>query len=158
MHYWLSPHAVTGKTSAELLFSRNIWTRLDLLHLTPGNRTDKGATDEVKTSQLKVGDLIWSRDYWKDVKWLPGKVTKKIWPRNYQAQIGIHTHQCHIDQLRGRQAKLETEEREVRPKDFILFSSSSTSSAEDTERTRYPHRNRRPPDRLTCWLAKRNIV
>ena len=49
MHYRLSPHAVTGKTRAEVLFSRNIQTRLDLLHPTPGDRTDKGATNEVKT-------------------------------------------------------------------------------------------------------------
>ena len=149
MHYRSSPHAVTGKTPAEVLFSRNIRTRLDLLHPTPDDRTDKGATDELKTRQLKVGDLVWSRNYRNNVKWLPGKITKKYGPRNYQVQIGDQTHKRHIDQLRGRQAKLETEEEEVRPDDFILFPASSTSSAEDTERARYPQRNRRPPNRLT---------
>ena len=73
MHYRSSPHVVTGKTPAEMLFGRYIPTKLDLLHPTPEDRTDKGTTDEVKTRQLKVGDLIWSRNYRKGVKWLPGK-------------------------------------------------------------------------------------
>ena len=34
MHYRSSPHAVTGKTPAEVLSSRNIRTRLDLLQVT----------------------------------------------------------------------------------------------------------------------------
>ena len=102
MHYHSSPHAVTGKTPAEVLFSRNIRTRLDILHPTPGDRTDKGATDEVKTRQLKVGDLLWSRNYLSNVKWLPGKITKKYGPRNYQLQIGDQIHKYHVDQLRGR--------------------------------------------------------
>ena len=132
-----------------MLFGRNIRTRLDLLHPTPEDRTDKGTTDEVKTRQLKVGDLVWSRNYRKGVKWLPGKITKKYGPRNYQVQIGDQTHKRHIDQLRGRQARLETEEGEVTIDDYILFPASSTSSAEDTERGRYPRRDRRPPNRLT---------
>ena len=37
----------------------------------------------------------------------------------------------------------------MRPDDFILFPASLTSSAEDTERARYPQGNRRPPNRLT---------
>ena len=53
----------------------------------------------------------------------------KYGPRNYQVQIGDQTHKHHVDQLRGRQTKLETEEGEVRPDDFTLFSASSTSSA-----------------------------
>ena len=149
MHYRSSPHAVTGKTPPEMLFGRNIRTRLDLLHPTPEDRTDKGTTDEVKTRQLKIGDLVWSRNYQKEVKWLPGKITKKCGPRNYQVQIGDQTHKRHIDQLRGRQARLETEEGEVTIDDYILFPASSTSSAEDTERARYPCRDRRPPNRLT---------
>ena len=91
MHYRLSPHAVTGKTPAKMLLGGNIRTRLDLLHPTPEDRTDKGTTDEVKTCQLKVGDLVWSRNYWKGVKWLPGKIKKKYGPRNYQVQIGNQT-------------------------------------------------------------------
>ena len=63
MHYRSSPHAVTGKTPGEMLFGRNIRTRLDLLHPTPEERTDKLITYEVKTCQLKVGDLVWSRNY-----------------------------------------------------------------------------------------------
>ena len=102
MHYRSSPHVVTGKTPAEVLFSRNIRTRLDLLHPTPGDRTDKGATDELIARQLKVGDLVWSRNYRNNVKWLPGKITKKYGPRNYQVRIGDQTHKRHIDQLRGR--------------------------------------------------------
>ena len=78
-----------------------------------------------------------------------GEITKKYGPRNYQVQIGDQTHKQHIDQLRSRQAKLETEEGEVTIHDYILFPSSSTSSAEDTERARYPHIDRRPPTRVT---------
>ena len=83
-----------------------------------------------------------------------GEIATKYGPRNYQVQIEDQTHKRHIDQLRGRQAKLETEEEEVTIEDFILFQSSSTSSAEDTERARYPCRDRRPPNRLTLLTSK----
>ena len=77
------------------------------------------------------------------------EITMKYGPRNYQVQIGDQTRKRHVDQLRGRQAKLETEEGEVTIDDFTLFLSSSTSLAEDTDRARYPRRDRRSPNRLT---------
>lgn len=78
-----------------------------ILHPISSDRTDKGAKDEVKVchDQFKVGDLIWSRNYQKDVKWLPGKITRQYGPKNYQVQTGDQTHKHNIDQLRGRPAK-----------------------------------------------------
>ena len=51
-----------------------------------------------------------------------GEITTKYGPRNYQVQIEDQTHKRHIDQLRGRQAKLETDEEEVTIDDFIIIS------------------------------------
>ena len=80
MHYRPSPHASTGKTPAELMFNRNIRTRLDLLHPLPEKMNDQADNSEVKTRQLKVGDLVWARSYHTEQKWIPGKIVKKYGP------------------------------------------------------------------------------
>lgn len=149
MHYRSSPHVSTGKTPAELMFNRNIRTRLDLLHPLPVNSTDGDVCDK-RTRQFKLGDLVWSRSYRNDEKWTPGKITKKYGPRNYQVMIGDQTHKRHIDQLRKRQTGPEGE---MRRNDFDWFPYPSTDTSpkndENTESVRYPQRNRRSPDRLT---------
>ena len=45
------------------------------------------------------------------------EISKTNGPRNYQVQTGDQTHKHHIGQLKGRQAKKETEEGKVRPDD-----------------------------------------
>ena len=72
-------------------------------------------------------------------------------------RIGEQTQKRHIDQLRKRQAGPETKEGEITLNDFDLFPSPSTTTPstttsttdESTVTSRYPQRNRRPPERLT---------
>ena len=70
------------------MFSRNIRTRLDLIHPVPDKINDQADISEMKTRQLKVGDLVWARSYHTEQKWIPGKITKKYGPRNYKVMIG----------------------------------------------------------------------
>lgn len=152
MRYRSSPHVSTGKIPAEMMFNRNIQTRLDLLHPLPDNIIDEADTSDMKTRQLKVDDLVWARSYHTDKKWIPGKITKKYGPRNYQVMIGEQSQKRHIDQLRKRQAGPETKEGEISLNDFDLFPFPSTSSSKTDESTvtsRYPQRTRRPPEKLT---------
>ena len=106
----------------------------------------------MKTRQLKVGDLVWARSYHTEQKWIPGKITKKNGPRNYKVMIGEQMQKRHIDQLRKRHAHQERKEGEMTLNDFDLFPSPSTTVVPTTEEnvtSRYPQRDRRPPDRLT---------
>ena len=152
MRYRSSPHTSTGKTPAELMFSRNIRTRLDLIHPVPDKINDQADISETKTRQLKVGDLVWARSHHTEQKWIPGKTTKKYGPRNYKVMIGEQMQKRHIDQLRKRHAHPERKEGEMTLNDFDLFPSPSTTVVPTTEEnvtSRYPQRDRRPPDRLT---------
>ena len=156
IRYRSSPHVSTDKTPAELMFNRNIRTRLDLLHPLPDKTTDKGDNSSTKTRQLKVGDFVWARSYHTDKKWIPGIITQKYGPRNYRVRIGEQTQKRHIDQLRKRQAGPETKEGKITLNDFDLFPSPSTTTPSTTSTTdegtvtsRYPQRNRHPPERLT---------
>ena len=73
MHYHSSLHASTGKTPAELMFNRNMQTRLNLIHPLPDKLNDQANISEMKTRQLKVDDLIWTRSYHTEQKWILGK-------------------------------------------------------------------------------------
>ena len=88
MCYRSSPHASTGKTPAELMFNRNIRTRLDLIHPLPDKTNDQADISEMKARQLKVGDLVWVMNYHTEQKWIPDKITKKYGPRHYKVMIG----------------------------------------------------------------------
>ena len=107
MRYRSSPHASTGKTPAELMFSRNSRIRPDLIHPVPDKIKDQADISEMKTRQLKVGDLVWARCYHTEQKCIPGKITKKYGPRNYKVMIGEQMQKRHIDQLRERHAHPE---------------------------------------------------
>ena len=79
----------------------------------------------------------------------PRKDKKKFGSRHYEVRVAHQTHKCHIDQLRSRQVQSGNEEGEMMSEDFYLFPSPSPNVESNTERVRYPQRDRRPPNRLT---------
>ena len=63
LRYRTTPHPVTGKAPAELIFGRQIRTRLDLLHPSQKEETRKTQKEKgkVKPRKLEVGELVWMR-------------------------------------------------------------------------------------------------
>ena len=105
LHYRSTPHTTTGKTPAEIMFGRNIKTRMDLLHPQSKERKQEKPKSEVSfgknASKLEVGDAVWMRNYRSSPRWIPGSITTKFGPRNYQVLANGKFHKRHIDQLRS---------------------------------------------------------
>ena len=85
MIYRTTPRPVTGKAPSELIFGRQIRTRLDLLHSSQKEvcqqtrkRQEKG--NKRKPRELEVGDSVW---YCGTEKWIPGVVVSKAGPLSY---------------------------------------------------------------------------
>ena len=110
LSYRTIPHTETGKTPSELLFNRNINTRLNFVkpHVSQiMNEEGKRFTDFVNNSKtlcsFYVGDNVWIRYYGQNTpKWVEGKIAKKIGRVMYETKIDVTN--CvlrkHIDQLR----------------------------------------------------------
>lgn len=160
LHYRTTPHTVTGKTPAELMFGRRIKTRLDLLHPsggTPLPQPQKETCKEPprKARELEVGDAVWVRNYRGSPRWLPGLITIKMGPRNYKVRVDKQTQKRHIDQLRIRCMEPA---RDAPADKYLEYPTQGTWQSDEERETqatqaapprRYPPReNRRPPERL----------
>ena len=108
LHYRSTPHTTTGKTPAEIMFGRNIKTRMDLLHpqSTEKQESKNEASLGKNVRELEVGDAVWMRNYRSLPRWIPGSITTKFGPRNYQVLANGKFHKRHIDQLRSRSLKM----------------------------------------------------
>ena len=101
MKYRTTMHSTTGKTPSDLLYGRNIRTRLDLLKPSASHMTQESAL-----SLFRSGSLVWYQDYKPSRKrWLPGLVIEPIgncmfWVQdNQEPQLQVR---CHQDQLHSR--------------------------------------------------------
>ena len=139
------------------MFGRNIKTRMDLLHPpskekhSPQDKSKSEVSFEKNARELEVGDAVWMQNCRKLPTWIPGSITTKFGPRNYQVLANGKFHKRHIDQLRTR--SLDTlEDTSYKYLDFL----NEQSDPQENQPTppalsrQYPQReNRRPPDRLT---------
>ena len=152
LHYRTTPHPKTGKTPSEVMFGRNIKTRLDFLHPKEAVRRQATQTTKARNRSLMVEDSVWVRNYQGSPRWLPGEVVTKLGPRNYKVKVRDQIWKRHLDQLRLRQVQVDTKNV---IEDFSEFPSDNYISPPAPEvvsgppERRYPQRsNRRPPDRL----------
>ena len=84
--YPTAPHTVTEVSPAQLMFGRNLRTRLDLV------KPDVRITVENKLVQkentacrsFEIGQSVTARNYRPGPKWLPGKVHRQTGPVSYE--------------------------------------------------------------------------
>jgi transposase InsO family protein len=168
--YRKTPQSTTTEAPAMLLMKRIPRSRLDLI--TPNlqrkvekrqdkqkKHFDKGA----KPKEFKIQETVWVRDYQGNTKWVPGTIEKKTGPLSYIVNLenGL-TWRRHADQLRHREVnKPESETPELvsipdQPNQPNQVEPSQTTTVEPTVNNR-PHRNARPPDRLTYYQRGKSI-
>ena len=105
--YRTAPHATTEVSPAELLFGRNLRTRLDLLMPNVKRKVDgKLLQDESKQlTVLSEGQKVWIRNYRPGPKWLSGTVLESQGPLLYKVETtNNQTWKRHIEQLRSRES------------------------------------------------------
>ena len=105
LSYRTTPHTLTGAAPAELMFGRNLRTRLDVLKPNLHNRVNKRTSASAITSkeprELAVGDRVLVRDYRQAKEsWIEGVVIQKLGPVTYKVQVDNNLiWKRHIDQL-----------------------------------------------------------
>ena len=96
--YRISMHPTTGKTPSDLLYGRNIRTRLDLLKPSAPHMTQESAP-----SRFRSESLVWYQDYKpSERRWLPGLIIEPIGNCMFWVQDNQETHlqvRRHQDQL-----------------------------------------------------------
>ena len=85
--YRITPHSTTGQSPAELMFGRQLSTRLDLLHpnvqekvLKKQDKQKKYFDGSPKERKFSRGDDVYIRNFSQGniVKWIPGVIVKQI--------------------------------------------------------------------------------
>ena len=91
-----------GQSPAQLLFGRNLRTKLNLLK-PDVQRTvnDKLLQDETRAyKHFSKGQQVITRNYRKGAKWICGTLLEKIGPMSYTMLINDRIRKQHADQLR----------------------------------------------------------
>ena len=80
------PHAKTGIVPAELIFSRKIRTRLDIMKSDDSNN-NASENDDKKCIFFSVGGSVYARNYNNKIKWQKGKVAKVAGKLHYLVKL-----------------------------------------------------------------------
>ncbi|XP_043227191.1 uncharacterized protein K02A2.6-like [Amphibalanus amphitrite] len=102
--YRSTPHAVTGRTPAEMIYGRNLRTRFNLL-VPCADATLRAARVEQQLAaggrarEFRLGAAVWARAYGGRQKWTRGTVVARPGPVSYEVDIGGAVWSRHADQL-----------------------------------------------------------
>ena len=101
--YRTAPHATTGQSPAQLLFGRNLKSRLDLLKPNIKRVVDGKLLKNEKETLVSFqnGEKVMVQHYHRGPKWLKGEVLERIGPVLYKVLVDGATWRRHVDQLRG---------------------------------------------------------
>ena len=101
--YRTAPHATTGQSPAQLLFGRNLKSRLDLLKPNIKRVVDGKLLKNKKGTLVSFqnGEKVMVRHYHRRPKWLKGEVLERIGPVLYKVLVDGATWRRHVDQMRG---------------------------------------------------------
>lgn len=99
MQYRNTSHAATGKSPVELMFTRRLRTRLDLI--LPIDKESIQTENKQAPIVFEVGKRVSCRTYIGHDKWLFGKVKDRIGKLHYQIQLDDgRIWNRHINQMR----------------------------------------------------------
>ena len=101
--YRTAPHATTGHSPAQLLFGRNLRSRLDLLRPNVKRQVDgKLLQDETRTlTSFGDGETVWVRNYRGGPKWVRGQVLERTGPVLYRIKVHDYIWKRHTEQMRA---------------------------------------------------------
>lgn len=109
--YRRAPHATTGHSPAQLLFGRQLRSRLDLLTpLSVKREVDKKLLkDETRSlTSFTEGATVWVRNYRGGPKWVSGTVLERTGPLMYQVQVNDYVWRRHAEQMRLGSSEVTT--------------------------------------------------
>ena len=100
--YRTAPHAATGHSPAQLLFGRNLKSRLDLLKPNIKRVVDGRLLKNEKGTLVSFqnGEMVMVRHYHRGPKWLKGEMLERIGPVLYKVLVDVATWRRHVDQMR----------------------------------------------------------
>ena len=161
-NYRITPQSTTGTSPAQLLFGRNLKSRLDLLKPDISSRVEhrqqmqKSAHDRHARSHYFVeGEEVYVRNFRCDPPWIAGEIIRVTGPLSFKIKLMdgrvIRRHQHHI---RKRQTTASTPSKscDVFTDTLDLDSSDAPDDSPEAETTvprRNPPRVRRPPLRYS---------
>ena len=107
--YRTTPHTTTGVSPAELMFSRRLQSRFDLMkpsleaHVEHKQLQQKKAHDQhARDRMFSTGDQVYVRNFGPGHVWLPGTVTLVSGPLSYTVELTdgriMRRHQDHLRQ------------------------------------------------------------
>lgn len=102
-HYRLSPHQECGKPSAELMFGRNLNSRLSLIFPHEEQKDENNNVILTKIKQFEVGERVVVREYLdKNIKWRFGTIIEKLGRLHCRVQLSNERiWKRHINQMRA---------------------------------------------------------
>lgn len=130
IQYRKMPNATTGVSPAELMFKRNIRTRIDLVKRDLTSEIgEKQLPNEKSERRFEVDDQVQYRTYGdKARKWKYGTITNKTGDLHYEVINNGRTQRRHLDQLLPYEGTIPHEPNVVVPEveEPILSPPSST--------------------------------
>ena len=168
-HYRITPHFTTGTSPSQLLFGRQIRSRLDTvkpsLEKRVRSRISKQKEDHDRTAKERIlveGQKVYAKNFRGKPRWLPGTIIQVSGPLSFRVELlDGRVMRCHQDQLRARESdatraednsdllpdrstpsttlEAETEIEEIDPSAFPQLPLQETVSGR-----RYPTRARAP--------------
>ena len=154
--YRITPQSITGKSPAELMFGRQIRTRLQLLkpdishHVMGKQEKQKQFRDHSRKDRLF--EAVYTRNFGKGEKWFKGRVVELIGSAMVKVELEDHSIvRRHLDQTRRRKESSNDYPTVVSSQPIQQPPSTGDElvTEENTDGVtshRYPSRNRKPPD------------
>lgn len=102
-HYRLLPHQESGKSPAELMFGRNLNSRLNLIFPRTEQKIKSEDVISSKIKQFEIGERVAVCEYLdKNIKWRFGIVIEKLGKLHYRVQLRDNRiWKRHVNQMRA---------------------------------------------------------
>ena len=169
LNYQRTPQTTTGSSPAELMFGRNLRTRLDLLLPNLSARVEQSQSRQkqghdvhARDRTFTAGSKVFVRDFRGPTNWVPGTILNKFGTYSYSVLLdgaGILVRR-HADHIRGYPLD-DVPTRQVISDLPVTSTPSVTETSASTDEPvekipspvkiadRYPTQTRRPPDRFS---------